>query len=59
MTVVAQLIAEVRIVPDVKPEEKPSTSSPKEIRIGADAWMVEKLKINEAAKQFEANHEKC
>ena len=29
---------------DVKPEEKPSTSSPKEIRIGADAWMVVEIK---------------
>lgn len=38
-------------------EEKPSISSPQEIRVGADAWMVEKLKINDAAKKFEASHD--
>jgi len=39
------------------PIETPSSTAPQEIRVGADAWMVEKLKINEAAKKFEASHD--
>ncbi len=38
-------------------KQEPASSGPQEIRVGADAWMVEKLKINEAAKKFEASHD--